>query len=134
MFPRQWSSSPRPHCSQGQSSRRISAEGETTTPSQNWIPVSRLTTHMHQEGMKILITHIMRLSGQAWQAFNLIHLDSVKGQMALGFIVVASSSGRVFSSSEFRAFLPSSKARFAWLELPHWCQGKEHLDFLTSLS
>ena len=55
---------------------------EPITTFQNWFPLSRLMTpHMDQVGMKTFITSIMRLSGRAEQAFRLVHLASVKGQI-----------------------------------------------------
>lgn len=71
--------------------------------------------------MKIFITHIMRLSGTAGQAAKLVHLASVKEQMALIFIVVDSGAREMVSICG------------PMFELFHWCQGKEHLEFLTSL-
>lgn len=98
-----------------------SAEGGT--PSQSWIPLSRLMTpHMYQEGMKMFITYAYHEAFWYSRASNQAGpLASVKEQMALTFIVVDSGVREMVST------------RGSMFELFHWRQEKEHLEFLTSL-
>lgn len=83
-----------------------------------------MTLHTHQEDMKRLITHISRLSEES-RAGSKVILKMVWAKRQWPWVLLWLEGG-----AKVRVF--ACKLGCAWFELPHWCQGRTHIAFLSA--